>query len=178
MAISCTELFTLKNDYPIWGQPFNQLLAVIVGMAEQQIDYYQLVQEADAIGLTEKEAFLYFRGSLRTPKDAPDPMERTTYFKYLRRVKDRKKDMIFNLAKHLPEVHVTQITSISIIRKRLYTVFLSTESPKLMCEIAKTIVDVERAISEYNGWTQKITEETLKQFDATKTEGPALHPPS
>jgi len=147
-------------------------------MTEQQIDYYQLVQESDAIGLNEKEAFRYFRGVLHTKPDAPDPMERGTYFKYKTRVKERKKELLFTLAKHLPEVHVTQITALQIVKKRLYSVFLSTESPKLMCDIAKTIIDIERAISEYNGWTQRISEETLKQFVSTeKTEQPVIHPP-
>jgi len=38
---------------PKRGQPFNRLLAGIVGMENQQIDYYQLVQESDAIGLND-----------------------------------------------------------------------------------------------------------------------------
>jgi len=147
-------------------------------MTEQQIDYYQLVQESDAIGLNEKEAFRYFRGVLHTKPEAPDPMERTTYFKYLKRVRERKNELLFTLAKHLPEVHVTQITALQIVKKRLYSVFLAEKSTKLMCEVAKTIVDVERAISEYNGWTQRISEETLKQFGSTeKAEQPAIHTP-
>ncbi len=147
-------------------------------MENQQIDYYQLVQEADAIGLTEKEAFRYFRGTLQLKEADPDAMDRSTYFKYLNRVKERKKELLFTLAKHLPEIHITQITAIQIVRKRLYSVFLSEKSTKLMCEVAKTIIDVERAISEYNGWTQRISEETLKQFVSTeKAEQPAIHPP-
>jgi len=149
-------------------------------MEIQLISNYQLVHEADTIGLNEKEAFLYFKGSLRTPDD-PEPklMDRSTYYNYLKRVRERKKEMLFTLAKYLPEAHIDQIESLKLIRLRLFKQFLSEKSTKLLCDLAKTLVDVERAISEYNGWTQKISEETLKNFDTTKTEEPtSLYPPA
>lgn len=148
-------------------------------METVQITNYDLVHDADTIGLTEIEAFKYFKAVLATPQNQdPKVMDRKTYFVIKKRVKEHKVEMLFTLAKELPEVHVTQISSLQLIRKRLFSKFLSESSTKLMCELAKTIVDVERAISEYNGWTQKISEETIKKFDTTKTEEPpSLHPP-
>jgi len=150
-------------------------------METQLISNYDLVHDADTIGLNEPEAYRYFASALGPTKEGKPRklMDRTTYYKNLKRVKEHKQQMLFTLAKTLPEVHVTQIESLRMIRKRLFSVFLSEKSTKLMCDVAKTIVEVERAISEYNGWTQKITEETVKRFDATKEQDPpAIHPPS
>lgn len=148
-------------------------------METQLISNYQLVQDVDTIGLTEPEAFKYFAAALGPDKDGKPAklMDRTTYYKNLKRVKEHKKEMLFTLAKHLPEAHVTQIESLRLIRKRLFSKFLSESSTKLLCELARTLVEIERAISEYNGWTQKLSEETLKQFGSTKEEEPAIiHP--
>lgn len=150
-------------------------------MAEQLISNYQLVQDVDTIGLTEPEAYKYFAAALGPDKQGKPSklMDRSTYYKILKRVKEHKKEMLFTLAKHLPETHITQIESLRLIRKRLFSKFLSESSTKLLCELAKTLVEIERAISEYNGWTQKISEETLKRFDPTETETQAsLHPPA
>ena len=168
----------LNKDAP-HGDKLNRLLAYIIGMGNELINYYQLVQEADAISLTEKEAFIYFKSSLGLDQNADDVMSRGTYYNYLKRVKDDKKEMVFTVAKDLPGIHITQITSLQIVRKKLMITFLSTTSPKLLCDLSRAIVEVERAIAEWNGWTQKITEETLRKFEHTaeKTEEPIIHPP-
>ncbi len=147
-------------------------------MGNPQINYYQLVQESDAIGLSERDSYTYFRSSLGLDANA-EVMDRTTYYKYLKKVRDRKKEMVFTVAKNLPDIHITQITSLQVVRKKLMITFLSTGSPKLLCDLSRAIVEVERAIAEWNGWTQKITEETLKQFEHTaeKIEEPIIHPP-
>jgi len=145
----------------------------------RQIGNYQLVQEADVIGLNEKEALLYFKGALRT-KEIPDPpvMDRATYHRLLTRIKIRRKEMVFTIAKYLPEVHVKQIDSLQFVRKKLFLRLINENDTKLVCDLSKAIVDVERAIAEWNGWTQRITEETLKKFEyTTKEEQSIIQPP-
>jgi len=148
-------------------------------METLQISNYQLVQESDTIGLSEKESFLYFKASLTPDATGKKPqlMDRTTYYRLLARIKKRKQEMLFTLAKHLPDAHITQIESLKLIRKKLFLKFLSEGNTRLLCDLAKTLIEVERAISEYNGWTQRISEETLKTFGITEEEPSALHPP-
>ncbi len=153
-------------------------------MKTTEIPNYQLVHEADTIGLNEKESFLYFKATIQqqTPLGSKPKkmMSAKTYYNYKRKIKDRKQEMLFTLAKDLPEAHITQISSLQLVRKKIFMKFLSEGNSKNLCELAKTIVEIERAISEYNGWTQKISEETLKRFEHTdqgqKQESP-LYPP-
>ena len=126
-------------------------------MNQIEISRYELVKEADAIGLSEKDAMLYFKGS-------GTEISRVNYFKLKKRVNERKRDMLFIVAKHLPEVHITQITSLQIIKKKVFTALLSTSDPFEIVALAKSLIEIERVISEYNGWTQKLTEETLKKY--------------
>ena len=153
-------------------------------MKNAQIANYQLVQETDTIGLNEKESFLYFKATIQQqtpPGTKPRKMiSKRTYYNYKKEIKDKKQEMLFTLAKDLPEAHITQISSLQLVRKKIFMKFLSEGNSKNLCELAKTIVEIERAISEYNGWTQKITEETLKRFEHTdqgqKQKPPNLHP--
>lgn len=132
-----------------------------------QISKYELVKEADAIGLSEKDTMKYFAGNGET-------IDRNTYFKYKKRIQARKRDMLFTIAKHLPEVHVTQITAIHVIKKKVFTMLLASGDPFEVVALAKTLLDIERVISEYNGWTQKLTEATLKEYGKPKTEEPII----
>ena len=153
-------------------------------MKTTEIPNYQLVHEADTIGLNEKESFLYFKATIQqqTPIGSKPrkTMSTKTYYTYKKKIKERKQEMLFTLAKDLPEAHITQISSLQLVRKKIFMKFLSEGNSKNLCELAKTIVEIERAISEYNGWTQKISEETLKRFEHTsqeqKQESP-LYPP-
>lgn len=154
-------------------------------MKTTEIPNYQLVQEADTIGLNEKESFVYFHATINQqtlPGSKPRKiMSETTYYIYKKKIKKRKGEMLFTLAKDLPEIHITQIESLKLMRKILYMRFLSEKSNKIICDLAKTIVEIERAIAEWNGWTQKISEETLKQFEHTNkeaTEEPIIPPSS
>ena len=148
-----------------------------------EIPNYQLVHEADTIGLNEKDAFVYFRATIaqQTPPGSKPRkmMSETTYYIYKKKIKARKMEMVYTVAKDLPEIHITQISSLQLIRKTVYMKFLSEGNSRNLCELAKTLVELERAIAEWNGWTQKITEETLKKFEHTaeKTEEPIIHPP-
>ncbi len=151
-------------------------------MKTTEIPNYQLVQESDTIGLNEKESFLYFNATVnqQTPPGSKPRkmMSSKTYYTYKKKIKERKKEMVFTIAKELPEIHITQISSLQLLRKQLFLRFLSEKSNKVICDLARTIVEIERAIAEWNGWTQKISEETLKQFEHTaKKEEPIIHPP-
>lgn len=126
-----------------------------------QISTYQLTLECDAMGLSEVEAQKYFAGN-----DAP--FVRNSYFKERKRVKARKRKMIFTIARHLPEVHVTQISALQVIRKKVFSALLSTKDPFAIVALAKQLIEIERTISEYNGWTQKLTEETLEKYGKPK----------
>lgn len=133
---------------------------------------YQLVQESDTIDLTEAEAMKYFEAH-------HCEISHGTYYTLLKRIRARKEDMVRYVAKNLPTVHITQIESLRLMRKRLYMKFLTETDTKKQCELARTILEIETKISEYNGWTQKITEETLTKFGATtetKQEEPIIHP--
>lgn len=149
-----------------------------------EIPNYQLVHEADTIGLNEKESFLYFKATIeqQTPLGSKPRkmMSAKTYYNHKKKIKERKQEMLFTLAKDLPEIHITQISSLQLVRKKIFMKFLSEGNSKNLCELAKTIVEIERAISEYNGWTQKISEETLKRFEHTdqkqKQESSPLYP--
>ena len=151
-------------------------------METAQIPNYQLVHEADTIGLNEKEAFLYFQATIKQqtpPGSKPRKIMSTkTYYTYKKKIKERKQEMVFTIAKDLPEIHITQISSLQLIRKQLYMKFLSEGNSRNLCELAKTLIEIERAIAEWNGWTQKISEETLKRFEHTaEKEESIIHPP-
>jgi len=122
-----------------------------------QISKYDLVREADAMQLNEREAFVYIRNSGET-------ISRKTYFIYKKKIKARKRQSIYDIAKCLPEVHIDQIESLKIVRKKLYMAFLSATDPKELTDLSRAIAEIERQISDYNGWTQVITEDTLKKF--------------
>ena len=152
-------------------------------MKTTEIPNYQLVQESDTIGLNEKESFLYFKSTIaqQTPLGSKPRkiMSSKTYYVYKKRIKDRKQEMVFTIAKDLPEIHITQISSLQLIRKTVFRKFLSEDNSHNLSELAKTLIELERAIAEWNGWTQKITEETLKRFEHTAetTKEPIIHPP-
>ncbi len=153
-------------------------------METAQIPNYQLVHEADTIGLNEKESFLYFKATIQQQTSIGSKprkiMSTKTYYTYKKKIKERKQEMLFTLAKDLPEIHITQISSLQLVRKKIFMKFLSEGNSKNLCELAKTIVEIERAIAEWNGWTQKISEETLKRFEHTGQEQKqefALYPP-
>lgn len=133
-----------------------------------QISKYDLVKEADAMDLNEKEALVYVRNSGET-------IDRKTYFVYKKKIKLRKRQAIYNIAKCLPEVHLDQITSLKIVRKKLYMAFLSAKEARELTDLSRAITEIERQISDYNGWTQVITEDTLKKFgnEIAETETPA-----
>jgi hypothetical protein len=142
---------------------------------ESKQNAYLLVQEADTIGLSEKEAMVYL-------KNSGESMDRVTYFKYKKRVKDRKQKMLFHVAQHLPDVHITQISTLQMVRKKLLLTFLALGKdvdPKVLGDLSSKIIEVERAISDYNGWTQTITEDTLAKFgvDSNEQEWPMEAPP-
>jgi len=123
-----------------------------------QISKYELVKEADAMGLSEKEAMKYFYGNEQTV------IGRDNYFKLKKRVQIRKRKMVFTIARFLPEVHVTQISSLQLIKKKVYSALMATGDPFEIVALAKQLIEIERTISEYNGWTQKLTEETLAKY--------------
>jgi hypothetical protein len=140
---------------------------------ESKQNAYLLVQEADTIGLSEKEAMVYL-------KNSGESMDRVTYFKYKKRVKDRKQQMLFHVAQHLPDVHITQISTLQMVRKKLLLTFLALGKdvdPKVLGDLSSKIIEVERAISDYNGWTQTITEDTLAKFGADINEAEPVEAP-
>jgi len=132
-------------------------------MGNELIPQYQLVQESMTIGLNEAESMKYFGANGIT-------MSRGTYYKFTKRIKARRTKAVFYVAKNLPEVHIAQIDSLKLLRKKLFTRFLGAQSNKELCQLAETIVMIERTVSEYNGWTQKISEDTMKRFDAAGQE--------
>jgi hypothetical protein len=134
-------------------------------MGNVQMQQYQVVAEADTIGLTEAESMKYFEAN-------GVQVSHAQYYILLKRIRARKTNAVRFVAKNLPEVHITQIESLKLIRKKLFTKFLGEKNNKVLCELARTISEIERQISEYNGWTQKITEETLKKFGTTEKEEP------
>lgn len=140
-------------------------LACVSTVQIAQVSSYQLTLECDAIGLSEVEAEKYFDGNHAK-------FVRNTYFKDRLRIKERKKQMLFTVAKHLPEVHITQINSLHIIKKKVYSAFLKTGEPFEIVALAKSLIEIERVISEYNGWTQKLSEETLEKYGQQTEEQP------
>ena len=122
-----------------------------------KVNVYELVREADAMGLSEKQAMIYIQAS-------GESVGKGAYYKYRIRIKKRKKEALFHLAKNLPEVHIDQINSLKIVRKKLYMTFLTAKDSKDLTDLARAIAEIERQISDYNGWTQVITEDTLKKF--------------
>ena len=137
----------------------SQLLHMELG----QISKYDLVREADAMGLSEKDTMKYFKSHNET-------IDRKTYFVYKKKVKQRKRDMVFYVAKNLPDVHITQIEAMQILKKKNFSALLATADPFEIAALTKTILEIERTISEYNGWTQKLSEETIKKFGPTETQ--------
>lgn len=141
-------------------------------MGMELIPQYQLVQESMTIGLNELEAMKYFEANRVE-------ISRTQYYRLTKRIKSRRTKAVFFIAKNLPEVHIAQIDSLQLLRKKLFTRFLGEKNNKILCELAQTIISIERTISEYNGWTQKISEDTMKQFDGAEQaeeEKPPLFP--
>ena len=98
-----------------------------------QISKYDLVKEADAMDLNEKEAFTYIRNS-------GESISRKTYFVYKKKILARKKEALYNIAKYLPEVHLDQISSLKIVRKKLYMAFLSATDPKELTDLSRAIL--------------------------------------
>ncbi len=134
---------------------------MITGLDES----YNLVVDCNTIGLNEAEAEIYLKAN-------KVDISRSQYYKLLARCRKAKKNAVWTIAKYLPEHHITQIRSLRMVRKHLLTKFLGETNGIVLGQLAKTIIEIERAISEYNGWTQRISEETLKKYAGTEEETP------
>lgn len=127
------------------------------------VSKYDLVREADAMELSEQDAFKYIQSH-------GEVIGRDTYYKYKKRVQARKRQSLFHVAKNLPEVHITQIEALKLLKKKNYSALLATADPFEIVALSKSILEIERTISEYNGWTQKLSEESIKKYGQPETQ--------